>query len=206
MIRLYRFQYSTNAERVALALAHKGLPFDPVEIDPKDRTSVRKISGQDLVPVIEDDGKVVIDSMEIVRWIEGRYPDRPLYPRDPARRAEMLVFIDWFNRVWKRPPNEITDELEKPEGARDAARIERLTRVMQSHLDLFEMMLAGRRYLQGEFSAADIAAFPFVKYATFRDPADTELFHEVLVRAQQPGAGHPRLVDWIARVDKHPRA
>ena len=207
MLTFYRIHHSTNVERVALALAHKGLQAESIYVPSEDRARVRAVSGQDLVPVLVDDGKVVVDSMEIVRYLEERFPDRPaLYPGEPARRAECLLFIDWFNRVWKRPPNEITDELEKPEGSRDAERIERLTRVMQSHLDLFEMMLAGRRYLQGEFSAADIAAFPFVKYATFRDPADTELFHEVLVRAQQPGAGHPRLVDWIARVDKHPRA
>jgi len=30
-------------------------------------TKIRKVSGQDLVPVLVDDGKVVIDSMEIAR-------------------------------------------------------------------------------------------------------------------------------------------
>ena len=34
MIRLYRFRFSTNVERVALALAHKGLAATSVEIDP----------------------------------------------------------------------------------------------------------------------------------------------------------------------------
>ncbi len=206
MLTFYRIHHSTNVERVALALAHKGLQAESIYVPSDDRALVRKVSGQGLVPVLVDDGRVVYDSMEIVRHLEERFPDRPaLYPKDPARRADCLLFIDWFNRVWKRPPNEITEELEKPEGARDAARIERLSRALQSHLDLFEMMLAGRDYLHGTFSAADIAAFPFVKYATLHDEDDTELFHQVLVRAQQPGTSHPRVVDWIARVDRHPR-
>src|SRR3970040_83940 len=114
MIRLYRLPLSTNVERVTLALAHKKLPVESVVIDPEDRTEVRRVSGQDLVPVIQDEDRVVHDSMEIVRYLEERYSQNPLYPKDPTRRAEMLIFIDWFNRVWKRPPNEITAEMQKP--------------------------------------------------------------------------------------------
>jgi len=207
VLTLYRIKHSTNVERVAMALAHKGIKAESVWVPSEDRSVVRRVSGQDLVPVLVDDGKVVIDSMEIVRYLEDRFPGTPsLYPADPARKAECLVFIDWFNRVWKRPPNEITAELEKPEGQRDLRRVERLGRAMQGYLDLFEQMLTGRDHLLGEFSAADLAAFPFVKYATLHDPNDTELFHQVLVRYQQPGADHPRLLEWIARMDRRPRA
>ncbi len=206
MLTLYRIKNSTNVERVALALAHKGLETNSITIPGEDRSTVRKVSGQDLVPVLVDAGKVVIDSMEIVRYLEDRFPDRPaLYPGDPARRAETLLFIDWFNRVWKRPPNEITEELEKPERERDMARVERLGKAMAGYLDLFEQMLTGREHLLGEFSAADIAAFPFVKYAKFFDQSDPELFHQVLARYQVPGTTHPRVVAWIERMDRRPR-
>jgi glutathione S-transferase len=198
---------STNVERVALALAHKGLKVKSVVMPFEERTEVRKVSGQDLVPVLVDDGKVVIDSMEIVRYLEQKFTDTPpLYPKDPARRADCLVFIDWFNRVWKRPPNDMEAELSKPEGERDMQRVERLGRAMQDYLDLFEAMLTGRAHLLGEFSAADIAAFPFVKYATIQDPDDPHLFHKILVEHQKPGMNHPRVVDWIARMDRRPRA
>ena len=203
MIRLYRIPLSTNVERVALALAHKKLPVQSVMVDPNDRTEVRRVSGQDLVPVIQDGDRVVFDSMEIVRYLDERYPQNPLYPKDPARRAEMLVFIDWFNRVWKRPPNEIEAEMRKP--APDQARVERLGRAMTAALDLFEDMLAGREHLFGGFSAADCAAFPFVKYAILWDEGDTYLFHEILRKYQPLGDDHPRVAEWIRRVDRHPR-
>ncbi len=204
MIRLYRFPHSTNVERVALALAHKQLEVESVVIDPADRTPVHKVSGQDLVPVIEDGGRVICDSMAIVRYLEARYPGNPLYPKDPARRAEMLVFIDWFNRVWKRPPNDIEAEMGNPQP--DRARIERHGRAMAEALDLFEEMLSGRDYLMGEFSAADCAAFPFLKYSVIRDDSDPYLFHKILVDFQPLGANHPRLAEWIRRVDRRPRA
>jgi len=205
MIKLYRFALSTNVERAALALAHKGLPVESITVDPKDRSIVREVSGQDLVPVIEDGGRVVADSMEIVRYLEEKYPARPLYPADTARRTEMLIFIDWFNRVWKRPPNEMEAEMGKP--SPDQARIKRLGTAMTDTLDLFEGMLAGRDYLMGpEFSAADCCAFPFLRYALVPPSADPYLFHRILTDWQPLGANHPRMSDWIRRVDQRPRA
>jgi glutathione S-transferase len=204
MIRLYRARFSTNAERVALALAYKGLTAESVWIDYSDRSAVERVSGQGLVPVIEYGGEVVVDSMEIVRFLEQRHPEPPLFPRDPARRAEVLVFVDWFNRVWKRPPNEIEAELSKP--APDRARVAEMAALMRAYLDLFEDMLAGREYLMGrELTAADIAAFPFVKYAVLHDPEDDELFHRVL-RDHQRDRERPRVSAWVRRMDQRPRA
>src|SRR4051812_49667917 len=85
VIRLYRARFSTNVERVALTLAYKGLEAESVWIEYSDRSLVEQVSGQGLVPVIEYDGQVVADSMEIVRFLEVRHPDPPLFPSDPAR-------------------------------------------------------------------------------------------------------------------------
>jgi glutathione S-transferase len=205
MIRLYRARFSTNAERVAIALGVKGLSAESVWIDYADRGPVEQVSGQPLVPVLDHDGEVVTDSMEIVRFLDERHPDPPLYPADPARRAELLVFVDWFNRVWKQQPNLIEAELGKPEP--DQARIEALGRRMIDSLDLFEEMLSGRDHLFGdELSAADIAAFPFLKYAILHEPGDDELFHLILRDRQRDGRKRPRLAGWIERMHALPRA
>jgi glutathione S-transferase len=202
---LYRAPFSTNVERVALALAHKGLTVDSVWIEYSDRSEVERVSGQPLVPVlVEDDGTVLVESMDIVLHLEKHHPQNPLYPADRARREEMLVFIDWFNQVWKGPPNAIEAELAKP--SPDSGEIERMSGRMAAALDRFEAMLDGRSYLMGdEFSAADCAAFPFLKFALIRDPDDDELFHRILEEHQPLGDGHPRLADWIRRVDERPR-
>ena len=204
MIRLYRAPFSTNVERVALALAHKGLAVESVVIDYSDRSEVERISGQGLVPVIGDGDRVVADSTRILRYLDERYPDPPLFPADPARRAELDVFLEWFDEVWKGPPNEIEAELSSP--LPDRERIGALAGQMAGWLDVFERMLSGREYLLGEFSAADCAAFPFLKYARFREPADDEPFHRVLDEFQELGDDHPRLAAWIEAVDQRPRA
>lgn len=205
MLRLYRADFSTNAERVALALAHKGLEVQSLVIDYADRSEVERVSGQGLVPVLDDGGTIVVDSMEIVAHLERRFPAAPLYPADEARRAELLVFVDWFDRVWKLAPNAIEAELAAARP--DPARLARLSAGMAAALDRFEALLAGRAHLMGAaFSAADVAAFPFLKYALGRAPADDETFHRILDEHQRLGDGHPRLADWIRRVDARPRA
>ena len=156
-------------------------------------------------PVVElDDGAVVCDSMQIVKVLEERFPAAPLYPADFAGRARTMRFIDWFNGVWKVAPNAIEVEISSPQP--DVARIDVLAEAMAGALVVFERMLDGRAYLLGdEFSAADCAAYPFLKYAAWRDPADDELFHRVLDSYQQLGDDHPRLKGWIERVDERPR-
>jgi glutathione S-transferase len=204
-LRVYRIPFSTNVERVALAAGHKGLVIDWIDVDPSDRSLVEALSGQSLVPVLVDGDEVVTDSPAIVALLEERSPEPPLYPADEARRAEVEIFVDWFNRVWKRPPNAIADELEQ--GEPDFARIAGLSAEMRAALNRFEGLLAGRDYLFGVFGAADCIAFPFLKYAVFGLPAgDEELVHRVLVDHMPLGDRYPRLTAWAHRVDEHPRA
>jgi glutathione S-transferase len=202
-IRLYRAPFSTNVERVALALAYKGIEVDSVVIDYSDRSKVIEVSGQGLVPVIVDEDdicvRVVNDSHAILSYLEERDPDPPLFPREPARRAELDVFLEWFDAVWKGPPNALEEALERCErpDPRHAAR-------MDAWLDLFESMLEGRDHLFGEFSAADCVAFPFLKYARPLPSPDDDPFH-ILLAEHQSVDGRPNLAAWIERVDARPR-
>ncbi len=205
MIRLYRAPFSTNVERVALALAHKDLAVESIVISYEDRSEVERVSGQRLVPVIDDAGTIVADSAAILEYLEGAYPEPPLYPANLARRAEVRLFIDWFNRVWKVAPNELEAELAAP--APNQERVAILAAEMAAHLDLFDELLAGREHFMGEdFSAADCAAFPFLKYALWREPEDDELFHRVLDDYQRLEDRHARLEAWLRRVNERPRA
>ena len=147
MLRVYRVPFSTNVERVSLALAHKGLEVEWEDVDPADRSPVERLSGQPLVPVLVHDGRVIADSTVILRYLEELQPEPPLFPRDEARAAELEVFLDWFNRIWKRPPNEI--EAERGQAQPDAARIDELGRELTGSLELFERLLSGRDYLFG---------------------------------------------------------
>jgi glutathione S-transferase len=202
MIRLYRAPWSTNVERVALALAHKGLEVESIVIDYADRRPVEDVSGQPLVPVVDFDGEIVFDSWRIIRRLDELYPEPPLIPA--SARGETTVFADWFNEIWKFPPNEIERILGLPET--DPDEIQALAARMDGALGVFEDMLDGRDHLLAdEFTAADCLAYPYLKYAAGRDPADAELFHEILEKYQSV-EGRPRLAAWIQRVSERPQA
>jgi maleylpyruvate isomerase len=206
-MRVYRIPYSTNVERVALALAHKSIAVDWVDVDADDRSTVVAVSGQDLVPVMETDhGEVVADSMRIVSWLEKRRPDPPLWPADLARRAEVDVFIEWFNKVWKLPPNAMAAELAGPDP--DQQRLHDLSDELRGWLHLFEELLDGRDWLMGEaFGAADICAFPFLKYGVLEQRSDdTDPFHRVLAEHLPIAGAFPEIEAWVQRVDALPRA
>ena len=204
MLRLYRFPYSTNVERVALALAHKGVDVESVAVDPGDRAPLRELSGQDRVPVLVDGDLVVTDSTRILHHLEERFPEPALFPADPAARAAVEVFLDWFNRAWKREPNLIVDAIERGDG--DSADVARWSARLQRRLDLFEGLLSGRDHLFGAFGAADCAAWPFLRYAIGIPPDDDELFHRVLHDRMTLTDGHAGLRAWIARVGERPLA
>ena len=204
-LRLYRIPFSTNVERIALALAHKGIPVEYVDVDDADRSPVVAVSGQELVPVLVDGDRVISDSPAILDYLEHRFPEPPLYPADEARRAEVRIFVDWFNHVWKRPPNLIAAEEEKPEPDRE--RIAELAQRITAALALFESLLAGRDHLFGdELTAADVMVFPFLKYAALWEEGDEHRFHEVLRDAMRLDGRYPRLEAWIHRIDALPRA
>jgi glutathione S-transferase len=203
-LRVLSTPFSTNCERVALALAYKGLRVEWVEVPYDERELVEELSGQPLVPVLLEGDLVLPDSPAILRHLEERWPEPPLYPREPARRAEVETFLDWFNHVWKRAPNLLYDEVTKRRP--DPERVEELGGRITAALDRFEALLDGRPFLFGDtVGVADVTAFPFLKYMTVWDEGDPHLFHELL-RERQPRGGHPRLESWIARVDAMPRA
>jgi len=198
-VRLHVIPFSTNVERVTLALAYKGLDAELVVHDPADRSSIAAVSGQDLVPVLEDAGAVIGDSTAILRHLEATHPNPALWPTEPARSGEADVFIDWFNRIWKRPPNLIADGDPDPQLADE----------LRGSLELFEALLAGRDHLLSDgFGVADAIAFPFLKYGnpSAYDPDDDEPFHRVLIDHLAFGPTHPRLTAWVQRVDAMPRA
>jgi glutathione S-transferase len=91
-------RFSPFCWRSRLALAHKGLA---VETIPWRFTEKEKIgfSGQGLVPVLVDDGRVVHDSWAIACWLEEEYPDRPSLFGGAGGRAMARFLNSWADGV-----------------------------------------------------------------------------------------------------------
>ena len=92
-MRLYGFFRSSAAYRVRIALALKGLDFDPVSVHlgkgQQYGEAFSAVSPQNLVPVLEEDGHKLYQSLAIMEYLEETHPQPPLLPRDPFERARV---------------------------------------------------------------------------------------------------------------------
>jgi glutathione S-transferase len=88
--------------RIRYAFAHKGLVPEVIPTRFADVQRIRGLSGQNLVPIIELDGKVVHDSWSIACHLEDRFPDRPsLFGGAAGRGAARLVNV-WLDSTLGR--------------------------------------------------------------------------------------------------------
>ena len=94
-MKLYTYYRSSAAYRVRIALNLKGLDYESV---PKhflrDGGEHRKpdfleINPQGLIPVLDDDGVVIAQSLAIIEYLEETHPAFPLLPAGPAERAQV---------------------------------------------------------------------------------------------------------------------
>ena len=99
-IVLHRFPLSHFCEKGRLLLEAKGLSHRIQEHQlGLPQLGIVRLSGQRKLPVIEDDRRVIADSTEIALYLDERYPERPLLPREPAARREVLALEDRIDRV-----------------------------------------------------------------------------------------------------------
>jgi len=98
-IQLYGSWFSPFARKVALALELKGLAYEMIDALARDRRDqLVALNPRGEVPVVVDDGLVVVNSADIVQYLEWRYPAPALYPeavadRVAARSLERLVDV-----------------------------------------------------------------------------------------------------------------
>jgi glutathione S-transferase len=127
----------------------------------KNHDALAAVNGRVEVPALRHDGCLVINSADIVAYLERRFPERPVYPEGQA---------DWVRaRAWERCCDSVIDPIlidisywawadrddRMPEGMLDAARAD-LAKVY----DALERDLAEADFVVGSLSIADLALFP----------------------------------------------
>jgi glutathione S-transferase len=96
--RLIHFRVSHYNEKVRWALDYKRWPHLRRDLVPGwHALAARRLSGQTSLPILEIDGRVLVDSTAIIAEIERLRPEPPLYPADPTDRARALALEDYFD-------------------------------------------------------------------------------------------------------------
>jgi maleylacetoacetate isomerase len=92
-VKLYGYWRSSASYRVRIALHWKGLGYETVPVSllrgEQARPEYLRINPQGLVPTLVDGSTRIGQSLAILEYLEERWPEPPLLPRDAAGRARV---------------------------------------------------------------------------------------------------------------------
>src|SRR6266481_9005538 len=101
---LYNAPQSTCSQRVRFVLNAKGLPFEEIKLDllagDQLKPEYLALNPNGVVPTLDHDGAIVIDSSVIIEYLDEVAPDLENFtPRDPAKRAHMRALMRFIDEM-----------------------------------------------------------------------------------------------------------
>lgn len=186
MIKLYDFPLSGHAHRVRLMLSLLGINYELIHVKLDEAEHLGEAFSQlnpfQMVPVINDNGFIVRDSVAIIAYLSTKYAPQ-WYPQD----AESVAKIQQWLAI-------ATKEIaEGPAAARLVnvfkAELEHDKLIKQSHhlLSIINEHLKDRKWLAlDNVSIADIAAYTYIAHAP---EGGVSL------------ANYPHIISWLQRIE-----
>ncbi|WP_087694108.1 glutathione S-transferase [Pseudomonas sp. PE-S1G-1] len=183
---LYSFRRCPYAMRARMALRYSGVAVQIIEVSLKAKPAeMLALSPKGTVPVLSVDGRVIDESLAIMRWaLAQNDPEGWLLGDDRATQA----LIEENDQGFKHQLNRYKYAERYPEQPMEHYRAEGEVFLMR-----LEGLLAEREYLlAGHLSLADVALAPFVRQFAH---VDREWFGQ---------APYPRLRAWLQRFLESP--
>jgi glutathione S-transferase len=192
---------SPFAWKVWLTLEHKGIDYEAKRLSfDKDETKTPeflKVNPRAQVPAIVDYGFALAQSNAICEYLEERYTDKPLMPRDVKARATIRRMIAEADDKLYGAGSDLMDKVlyAKPE-ERDQKAIAESKDKLAKELAIWEGYLTAD-FFGGALSLADFAIYPYMRMA-------------VRVEERVPGLGFkrselpPKCAAWLARIEALP--
>ncbi|MDB5946601.1 MAG: Glutathione S-transferase [Ramlibacter sp.] len=172
--------------------------FDSFEADSAFKRALAGLNAVGKVPVLDDDGFAVWDSLAITEYVAERFPDRAIWPREARARARARSVCaemhSGFSALRNHCPMNIEASLpavgEKVWREQDAVRadVQRIVSMWTALLDQYRGPM-----LFGEFSAADAYFAPVcMRIKTYTLPVPQQITDYV-----QRLCGLPGVKAWI---------
>lgn len=96
---LYQFPLSHYCEKVRWALDYKKIPFQTRNLIPGPHLFVTKrLAPKTSVPILIDGEKIIQDSTRIIDYLDEKYPENSLTPRNENLRKEALELEEYFDK------------------------------------------------------------------------------------------------------------
>ncbi|SCX98531.1 glutathione S-transferase [Pseudomonas sp. NFACC37-1] len=182
---LYSFRRCPYAMRARMALRYSAVDMAIVEVSLKAKPDeMLALSSKGTVPVLQVDGRVIDESLEIMNWALAQHdPQDWRLLDDPEGQALTAALIEENDQVFKLHLNRYKYPERYPEHPKEHYRSQG-----EDFLRRLEVLLETRPFLAAEHqSLADVAVMPFIRQFAH---VDRDWF------AQVP---YPRLQDWLQR-------
>ncbi len=165
MLKLYDYPDCPFCQKVRVVLAEKDLEYEKIFVDLRRQEQKTpeflRLNPYGKVPVLVDEDEVVYDSTIINEYLEDEYPLPRLLPEDSQGRARVRMLEDYCDNSFIPPTTTLLAQIRKPEGDRDAQRIDQAREELRRALYHLRDNLDGHEFLVGrEFSLADAAFAP----------------------------------------------
>ncbi len=186
-LTLYSGPLSLFSAKVRIALAEKGLAYERVDV-PFDRRRGYQPKHPDVVahnpkgqvPVLQTGDLWLYDSTLILEYLEDRFPDPPLYPREPEAKARCRQLEAAADEILFPPVLVLIREVFYRAGATsgDDEAVASARQAVAAELQRLDHAATTGPYLCGDFSVADVAFYATVLFATYLgSPPAPELEH-----------------------------
>jgi glutathione S-transferase len=103
------------------------------------------------VPVLVDRAGVIYESAIINEYLDEKFAEVPLLPKDALQRAKARIWIDFLNSRVHPAASDITHDNE-PDRARER---------LNQHLSALDNEMIGKPFIAGDYSLADVTFIPF---------------------------------------------
>ncbi|KPP64823.1 glutathione S-transferase omega 1-like [Scleropages formosus] len=100
-IRIYSMRFCPFAQRARLVLAAKGIRYDIININLKNKPSwFLEKNPLGAVPVLETDhGEIIYESPIVCEYLDEMYKQKKLFPEDPFEKAKQKMLLEEFSKV-----------------------------------------------------------------------------------------------------------
>ena len=101
--------------------------------------------------MLVDGDTVVYESAIIDEYLEEKFPEIPLMPKDLGRRAQVRIWIDFCNTRLQAAAGNVRHDHD----------VENSKKKVAEYLGTLDQRMAGRDYIVDDYSLADITYIPF---------------------------------------------
>jgi len=166
---LYSAIACNYCHRVRAVLAVKGVAAEVVEIDLVRRPEAfRKKSSHGAVPLLEAEGRELHGSAVINEYLDDRFPNPPLLPKDAGERAAARMWIAWADVAPAPHYEELLMNVRPERKAELAHRMEATLRELEERL--VTSGYRGRYWAGASFGLVDATyAAIFERFPLMRD-------------------------------------